>query len=255
MAFRSTTIFLCLAAAVLGAHASQLDLRSVGTHKGAAPADVSRAAEILQDLKRDVSVQPEPGQAMSMEAKVGFTFPLKYRAELLLSSQVNAAVANKDDHETLAVYEKVQRMFSRSYALRSMYPSFDAFWATLPGKPEVGVQDFAESWQKLGLPGVRASEVSSEYSSEVELGTAKEIDADGSGAISKDELKQYLYAWSIAAIEGCYRNMFSHADGACSDEVQTQYLQWAGLPFEWKQYDGAYQKLNGKWVNIETHAH
>jgi len=220
----------------------------------AVPDQVSKLVTIMAG---DLSLAPEGNAALSMEARIGLKFPLKYRAEKLTSSMLNSAVASTDSLKKLEAYEKLQLMMSRTQAVMSKYPSFDEFWAALPGQAEVTVQDFSEKWQSLGLPGVGASAMVATPTSELELRVATEIDADGNGAISQSELKQYLFAWGTASVEGCWSrggdSLFTAAAGVgCSEEVLTKFTKWAGLGwFQWKAYDGAYKLVDGKYVNME----
>jgi len=144
----------------------------------------------LKSMAYNLNLEPDSPGAVTMEENVGKVFPLKYRAEKLMAPQVTSALKSQDALTMATAYEKLQLMMSRSWAVKEMYPSFDAFWASLPGQTEVTVEDFKDKWQGFGLPRISASKVLKMPSADVELSVAKEIDADGTGTISKENLEQ-----------------------------------------------------------------
>jgi len=171
------------------------------------------------------------GDMGTAEELKGIAMPLVYKHEKAAADAVRAGFAEKDELKTQRLYVKFQAMMARAWGLMRMYPSFDAYWnATLPKhSEEVAVEDFKDKWKSLGIPFAVGS-ATRMPSLQEELGMAKEIDADGSGAISKRELRDYLYASFELGFCECGATFEGVA--GCSDSPSTFsdiYNKWFGV--------------------------
>jgi len=155
--------------------------------------------------------------------------PFLYKHERALALAVRSGLTEKDELKKQRLYVKLQAVFARAWGLPRMSKSFDAYWATLPKhSEEVTVEDFKQAFQSLGVPHAIGS-VTRLPTSDEELNIAKDIDIDGSGAISKKELQEYIFACFDQSWFECGATF----EGECSEETgERQFRRWMGVTLD-----------------------